>query len=137
MERNEKRTFQTVVAGISAVPLLAALAGIFIGPRFLGITQPTADLVSHLSYLSGLLLAIWIGFVSCLPDIEHKGSRFRFLTLMVVLGGLARLYALVSFGLPTVGHFLAIGLEVVGVPVLALWQMRIARKYGRAQIPNA
>ena len=41
-------------------------------------------------------------------------------------GGLARLFSLVLGALPSIGHLGGIGMELVVVPLLVLWQARIA-----------
>ncbi len=47
----------------------------------------SGDLDSHFRYLSGLLLAIGIGFASTVPRIEAQGGRFWLLTGIVMVGG--------------------------------------------------
>jgi hypothetical protein len=84
---------------------------------------------SHFRYLSGLLLAIGLGFWSYVPTIETKGKRFKLLTLIVVMGGLARLISLVSVGVPSVGMLFGLAMELIIAPVLYLWQRRIERLY--------
>jgi hypothetical protein len=81
-----------------------------------------ADLDSHFRYLSGLLLAIGLGFASTIPHIEIRGRRFRLLAGIVVLSGVGRL---VSIGSPSPAMLAALVMELIVTPGLALWQYRV------------
>ncbi len=124
----EKRLLQGVVAVLAITPVLTGIAGIAIGPDFLGIdpTWPT-DLDSHFRFLSGILLAMGLGWWSCVPAIERKTERFRLLGMLTFIGGLARLFSLFLAGSPSVGHLGGLFVEVLLVPPILLWQARIAR----------
>ncbi|MET1113197.1 MAG: DUF4345 domain-containing protein [Allosphingosinicella sp.] len=126
--RIERRLLQLAVALGCVVPLLAGGAGIVNGPAFLRGVGPgvPADLDSHFRYLSGLLFAIGLGFASCIPGIEGKTARFRLLAFLVFMGGLGRLCSLVSIGTPGTGHIFGLAMELVAVPLLVLWQARVA-----------
>lgn len=125
----ERRLLQAAVALGCVVPLLAGGSGMLDGPGFLrGVESPApADLDSHFRYLSGLLLAIGIAFASCIPGIEDKTARFRLLALLVFVGGLGRLFGLVASGVPGAGHVFGLAMELGTVPLLVLWQARVAR----------
>lgn len=116
------------------VPLLAGGAGMVQGPAFLSGVGPAspADLDSHFRYLSGLLFAIGLAFASCIPGVERKTSRFRLLALIVFIGGLGRLFGLVSSAVPGTGHVFGLAMELGTVPLLALWQTRVAGLAGKA-----
>ena len=47
--------------------------------------------------------------------------------MLVVAGGLARLLSWVTVGAPSAGHRLGLMMELGVVPLLMLWQARIAR----------
>jgi hypothetical protein len=126
----EKRIFQAAVALGCVVPLLAGGSGMIEGPAFLhgvGVEVPS-DLDSHFRYLSGLLFATGLAFASCIPGIERKTARFRLLAFLVVIGGLGRLAGLVSSGVPGAGHVFGLAMELGTVPLLVLWQARLARQ---------
>lgn len=125
----EKRALQIVMALTLLLPLSAALAGVAQGPHFLGHPPviPT-DLDSHFRYISGLFLGLLLLFASCIPGVERKGSQLRMLGFMVFLGGLFRLYSLLTIGLPSLGHRIGLGIELVELPLLLLWQVRVARR---------
>lgn len=124
----ERLLLQVAVALGCVVPFLAGGAGMVHGPAFLHGVGPSvpADLDSHFRYLSGLLFAIGLGFASCIPGIERKTARFRLLAFLVFVGGLGRLYALASVGMPGAGHVFGLAMELVAVPLLVLWQARVA-----------
>jgi hypothetical protein len=124
----EKRALQAAVAIGSLVPIGAGSAGMLLGPRLLGsATVGAGDLDSHFRYLSGLLLAIGMGYVSTIPRIESHGGRFRLLTGIVVMGGIGRLLSLLAIGLPSSTMLAALAMELVVTPGLAIWQYRVAR----------
>ena len=91
----------------------------------------STDLDSHFRYLSGLLLAIAIGFLSSLRDIERKGPRLRLLAAIVVAGGLARAYGAAMVGLPSFGHLGGLAIELGIVPAITAWQWSFARRANR------
>ena len=126
----ERRILQSVVGVLAAIPVLAGAEGVISGPEFLDVSEPwPADLDSHFRFLSGIFLAVGIGWYSCIPAIETHGARFRLLAALTVAGGLARLFSLMLGTIPSGGHLGGLGIELVVVPLLVLWQARIARLY--------
>ncbi|MGE7206142.1 DUF4345 domain-containing protein [Sphingomonas sp. NPDC019816] len=126
--RDERRLLQGVVAIACLVPLSIGGISVVLGPRWLGHAPvvPT-DLDSQFRYVSGIFLGLGIAFVTCIPGIERKRARFRLLGLLVVAGGLARLGSWAMVGAPSAGHRLGLMMELVVVPLLMLWQARVAR----------
>jgi hypothetical protein len=125
----EKRLLQIVMAITLLLPLSAALAGTLGGPHFLG--KPPVipvDLDSHFRYISGLFLGMLLLFASCIPNVERHGPRLRMLAFMVFIGGLFRFLSLVAIGVPTLGHQIGLGIELVELPLILLWQARVARR---------
>jgi hypothetical protein len=125
----EKRLLQAVMCLTLLLPLSAALAGTLGGPHFLGKPPviPT-DLDSHFRYISGLFLGMLLLFASCIPHVERHGPRLRMLAFMVFIGGLFRFYSLVAIGTPSTGHLVGLGIELVELPLILLWQARVARR---------
>jgi hypothetical protein len=119
------------IAGI--VPVAAGLDGMLRGAAMLGGT-PAADLSldSHLRYLSGLLLAIGLGFWSTIPRIELRTARFRLLTALVVMGGLGRLYGILAEGLPPAPMLFGLAMELAVTPLLCWWQGRVAASWAQS-----
>jgi hypothetical protein len=124
-----RRFLQIAVAVFSLVPILAGLAGIFLGPKMVsGSDALNLDLDSHYRYLSGLLTGIGLAFLTCVPRIESKTVPFQVLASIVILGGCGRLYSLIVAGIPNEGMLFGLGMELFVTPLLALCQLRTARQ---------
>jgi Domain of unknown function (DUF4345) len=126
----ERRVFQIAVAVGGLVPVGAGLLGAVLGSGMVPDGGASLSLDSHVRYLSGLLLAIGLAFWFSIPHIETHGARFRLLTAIVFIGGLARLAGL-SHGIPSPPMLFGLAMELVVTPLLCLWQMRIAGHHRR------
>jgi hypothetical protein len=131
--RDTAGALRLVVAIAGIVPVAAGLDGMLRGAAMLG-GMPAADLSldSQLRYLSGLLLAIGLGFWSTIPRIEQRTARVRLLTALVVLGGLGRLYGIVVEGLPPAPMLFGLAMELVVTPLLCWWQGRVAASWAQS-----
>ncbi len=125
----ERKLLQQAVGFLSLIPVSAGLFGVLFGPEGLLGDRVSVSADSHFRYLSGLLLGLGLCFWSTVPDIETKTGRFRLLTLLVVIGGLARLFGLAVTGVPSFFMLGGLVIELVVTPVLCLWQTRIANAY--------
>src|SRR3546814_5889102 len=101
------------------------------GPEMLagGAAPVPLDLDSHCRYLSGLLLGVGLVFAACIPRIERHGPVVRAAGAIVVAGGLARLLSLLEYGLPGAGHLFGLAMELGVVPLILVWQARVARAF--------
>ncbi|HEY8615266.1 DUF4345 domain-containing protein [Phenylobacterium sp.] len=115
--RLERRLLQAAVAAGGVVPVWAGGAGA------LGLLSDS----EHFRYLSGLLLGVGLAFWWTLPTIERRGAVFRVLAAIVVLGGLARLLAVIQHG-PSPGDGLPLVMELAVTPLLALWREGVERR---------
>lgn len=123
----EVRALQGVVAIACLVPLIAGSRGVLLGPGWIaGVSDVPADLDSHFRYMSGIFLGVGVAFATCIPGIAAKSARFRLLGALVVAGGCARLVSLIAVGLPSHGHIFGLFMELGVVPLLMLWQARVA-----------
>jgi hypothetical protein len=121
-----KLFLQIAVAVCSLVPIAAGGAGMLLGPALVaGVGEQ--DLDSHFRYLSGLLLGIGIAYASGVPGIERRRGRFLLLGGIVFVGGIGRLWSLLSIGTPSAIMLFALAMELVVTPLLTLWQLRVAR----------
>jgi hypothetical protein len=128
MIRTEAWLLRFAVAIGCLVPIGAGAAGMLLGPRLLGPDAVgSGDLDSQFRYLSGLLLAIGLGYLSTIPHIETHGRRFLLLTCIVVVGGIGRLLSLPAIGPPSPVMLAALVMELIVTPGLAFWQDRVAR----------
>lgn len=128
--RIEKRLLQAIVAAACLVPLITGGWSILCGPGFLGhLLVIPVDLDSHFRYISGIFFAVGVGFASCVPGIEIKGSRFRLLGALVIMGGLSRAVSLIAVGMPSKGHLFGFAMELGVVPLLLVWQAAFARRW--------
>lgn len=125
----EKRILQIVIAAACLLPLIVGGQGVLHGPAPFGhLADVPRDLDSHFRYISGIFFATGLGFVSCIPDIERKGPRFRLLGGLIFVGGLSRGISLLTVGVPSQGHVLGLGMETIVVPLLMLWQWNFAKR---------
>jgi Domain of unknown function (DUF4345) len=119
---------QVVVAILALVPIGAGLAGAVFG---IGVFEPTVSIGTNVDsagrYLSGLLLAVGLSFWGTVPRIATQGVRFRLLTLIVLTGGLARLYGVFLVGPPSRPMLFGLVMELLVTPALALWRERLDR----------
>jgi hypothetical protein len=128
----EKRLLQRTVAIGALIPVLAGLSGVLWGHGITGDRDPSVSADSHFRFLSGLLLGIGLCFWSTVPAIEEKTTFFRFLTLIIVLGGVARLVGLYITGIPSLFMLMALAMELVVTPALCFWQTRVANRAAEA-----
>lgn len=124
----ERKLLQQSVAIVATVPVAAGLYGVLFGQALTG-DAVSISAESHFRFLSGLLLGIGLCFWSTLPAIEARTNRFRLLTLLIVIGGLARLVGLGLTGLPSLFMIGGLIMELIVTPVLCLWQTRVANRY--------
>ena len=122
-----RRCLQAAVLIGGLVPIGAGLLGVVRGPWLAG-DAASLDLDSHWRYLSGLLLAIGLGFWSTVPRIEHMRARVRLLAGIVVIGGVGRAISYQIAGAPKPAMQLALVMELVVTPLLVLWQGAVSRR---------
>ncbi len=97
-------------------------------PRILSLGGPPHAL-THLAYLSGLLLGIGLCFWSLIPAIERQGRSFSLLTAVVVVGGLARALLALRLGTHPLSVVLPLAMELGVTPLLWIWQRRVGRAF--------
>jgi hypothetical protein len=122
----EKRALQTTIILAGFVPVIGGALGCAEGQLAFGPWAGAGE-DSHMRYLSGLLLAIGLAFWGCVPAVERRGDTVRLLTLIVVVGGLARLGGLFVHGDPGVMRW-ALGMELAVTPGICVWQASLARR---------
>jgi hypothetical protein len=126
----EKRLMQAVMCTVLLLPASAVIPSLVSGPEFLG--HPPVipnDLDSHFRYVSGVFPGVLVLIAACIPAIERRGPRFRMLGGVIVLGGLCRLASLLLVGMPSAGHQIGLMVEIGVMPLLMLWQARLAHRF--------
>lgn len=126
----ERRWLQAAVLIAICVPIGAGGAGVVLGPGFVEGWTAIASQDSHFRYLSGLLLGIGLCYAAAVPRIEAHAARFRLLTAIVFVGGLARLGSLLAAGAPAGGMIFGLAMELAVTPAICLWQNSFARRHG-------
>ncbi len=122
----ERRALQIAILLAGCVPVAGGLEGAWKGALAFG-AWPGAAADSHMRYLSGLLLAIGLGYWACVPAVERRGGVIRLLTALVIIGGLARLAGVILAGDPGSMRWTLV-MELGVAPLLCLWQARVARR---------
>ena len=127
----ERRLLQAATALACLVPLSMGVTSVIGSASVLkGVSDPLPiDLDSHFRYLSGLLLGTGLVFLACLRDIERRRPVFLALGAIILVGGLARLLSVFELGWPGPGHRFGLVMELVVVPLIVLWQGRVARLF--------
>ncbi len=115
-----KHALQAAVTLAAALPVFASAWDVVHGLQGAG-----AWATNHERYLSGLLLAVGLGFWSTIPHIERKAARFRLLTFVVVTGGLCRLMGVVLGDPASPAVLVALVMELGVTPALCFWQSRL------------
>jgi hypothetical protein len=120
------------VAGLAAVGF--GLAGVLFGTAFMELSDDVV-IDSYVRFLKGMTLAIGLIYWSAIPNIERHAERISLVTFILVGGAVARLMAVISHGVPTMGILLSLVGELIFVPLLWIWQRHVGGAARRAAIP--
>ncbi|RTL51695.1 MAG: DUF4345 domain-containing protein [Bradyrhizobiaceae bacterium] len=123
----ERRCLQAAVALTAVILLFVGLSGVMLGVRFLhGIESASID--NYFRFLSATAAGMGIMYLCAIPHIERHSERIGTLTFLIFAGGLAHLYGFILRPAPTVATLCALAMALIVVPLLWLWQRRIAHK---------
>lgn len=128
----ERRVLQIVLAVLSLIPLLGLGIVWLQGPQFFlhgSGGQVSNALDNQFRYLAGVYAgAVTGGLWWAIPRIEQRGLAVRIAAAAVFLGGIGRCVSIAAVGHPGDPSMIAgLVLELAIVPLLVLWQRRIAR----------
>jgi hypothetical protein len=125
-----KRPLQVVSTLMGLVPVgtgLVQLMGIH-DPLYASLNLPAdATLDSNMRFLAGVWLGLGLASLWLVPRITQETVLFRFLWLMIFLGGVGRLVSMASVGLPLAPFVAFTALEVLGAPLFVYWQHRVVQ----------
>jgi hypothetical protein len=125
-----KRGLQIVTAILAAIPVatgLISMSGID-DPLYSSAALPANTLLdSNLRFFGGVWFALGIVMYWIIPKIEQQTSLFRALWGMIFAGGIGRIISILRLGLPPVPFVGSAWLEILGAPLMILWQGRVAK----------
>jgi hypothetical protein len=125
-----KRGLQIVTAILAAIPVatgLISMSGID-DPLYSSAALPANTLLdSNLRFFGGVWFALGIVMYWIIPKIEQQTSLFRALWGMIFAGGIGRIVSILMLGLPPVPFVGFAWLEILGAPLMILWQGRVAK----------
>lgn len=128
-----RRAFQVTLGVLSGIPLASGLAGVLVGPGTLpgGENQVTATLDGEYRFVNVFWLAVAPLIWSQLPKVERDSPVLPLVMGTVFAGGVARVVSWRRTGRPQAAFVPAIALELIGMPVAAVWHRRIVRRASR------
>ncbi|HEY0220348.1 MAG TPA: DUF4345 domain-containing protein [Afipia sp.] len=124
MERN---CLQAAVTLTASILLFVGLSGVLLGVKFLHGTE-NAPVDNYFRFLSAVAAGMGAMYLRAVPHIERHGECISTLTFLIFAGGLAHLYGFTMRPAPTVATLCALTMSLIVVPLLWLWQRRIARR---------
>lgn len=119
-----------MAVGLTAlVPITNGVLGIIKGPSMLEKSiRCTIPLDSHFRYLSGLPIGLGFLLLRSLPHIEHDATDLRRVTLLIFIGGLGRLWGLITAGRDRNSVVVTLS-ELFVLPLVCVYQNYIQKKY--------
>ena len=123
-----KHALQITMAVLGAIPVITGILTMF------GMSDPlyasahltqNALLDSNLRFFGGTWLGLGLAVWWLIPSIEKRGSLFRTLWGMIFLGGIGRALSIIFAGLPPAPFIGFTLLELIGAPLIIIWQYRI------------
>jgi hypothetical protein len=124
------RLFQSIVAILATIPLATGVLTMFglSNPEYTDAGFPMHVLLdSNLRFYGGVWLGLGLVLVWMLPKLHQETTLFFAISLMIFIGGIGRLVAMFFVGWPPVPFVAFTALEIIGMPLLVLWQTEFAK----------
>ncbi len=123
----ERSCLQAAVALTAAILLFVGLSGVLLGVKFLHGTE-SASVDNYFRFLSAVAAGMGVMYLRAIPHIERHGECIGTLTFLIFAGGLAHMYGFTMRPTPTIATLCALTMSLIVVPLLWLWQRRVACK---------
>jgi Domain of unknown function (DUF4345) len=124
------RVFQGIMAILTIIPLATGVLTMFglSNPEYKSAGFPMhLVLDSNLRFYGGVWLGLGLVLVWMLPRLHQETKLFFAISLMIFVGGIGRLVAMFFAGWPPVPFIAFTALEIIGMPLLVLWQRKFAK----------
>ncbi|MCO1593956.1 DUF4345 domain-containing protein [Micromonospora sp. RHAY321] len=122
-----KRGLQVVLAILASVAVASGLYGMLAGPTALPGSGPVdATVDSEYRFTNAFWLVAGVVVWWAIPRVQQATAVLRVALGAAFLGGLARLLAAAVSGWPHPIFLGALGVELVVVPTVLLWQARVS-----------
>jgi len=127
---NSKQWLQAVNAALCLIPIgtgLVTMMGVA-DPIYAGLGIPDIPMLDgNLRFFGGVWLVLGLSLAWVIPSIGTRSSEFRIIWIAVFMGGIGRLLSMAFSGMPPLPFVGFTAIEIVGAPLILLWQRSVAR----------
>lgn len=124
----------TITGGLSLI--LGARAFNVVGGSIPSEAVNNVVLDSEVRFLGAIWFGIGVVMYWVIPSIDQQTTLFRLLIGGIFLGGIGRLVSAFLVGIPPVQFIAVIVLELIGMPLLVLWQSLISMSNSLTEKPT-
>lgn len=136
-----KKALQIVLAVLGLIPIVTGSLSIVLGVSALRVvggfitSEMSSNIVldSEIRFLGAVWLGVGVLVYWTIPSIDKQTTLFRLLMGTIFLGGIGRSLSAFLIGTPPTLFIAIIVLELIGMPLLMLWQSLISTSDSRAE----